>query len=140
MIEDRGPVLGAHVGALPVERRRIVQGEKHVEQIAEGNHRGIEGDLHHLGVTGRAGADLFVVGIGRGAAGVARFDFGHTLEKFESGFEAPEAAAGEGGQFGRTIHVSLLFPHCKQAFCGGVIYCRLIVQRAWESANDGGEF
>src|SRR5437867_4001617 len=58
--EDRGAVLSPGVGALPVQRRWIDEGEEHVEQVAVRDHRGVEGDLHGLGMTRRSGADALI--------------------------------------------------------------------------------
>ncbi len=60
---------------------------------------GVEVDVDGFGMGGAAGGDLFVGGAGFGAVGVAGEDFADAVEFFEGAFHAPEAAAGEGGDF-----------------------------------------
>src|SRR5215472_2550074 len=60
MPEDRGPVLGADVVALPHALGRVVRLPEHLEQIAVGDVLGVEHHPDRLGVTGAAGADFLV--------------------------------------------------------------------------------
>ncbi len=99
MIEDGRAILGAEIRPLAVARRRVVDAEEHVEHFAVADRGRVEGDLYDLCVSGGAGAYLLVGRVDRRAARVARFDLGHTAELLEHGFQAPEAAAAEGGQF-----------------------------------------
>ncbi len=64
VIKDHRAILRAGVGALAIERCRIVNVEEDIEQFAEREDGGIEDDLHYLGVSGGAGADLLVSRIG----------------------------------------------------------------------------
>src|SRR5262245_13793064 len=68
MIEDRGAILGADVGTLPVQSRRIVYGEEDIEQVLEGDYLRIERDLHNLGVAGFPGANILISRVGYLAA------------------------------------------------------------------------
>ena len=86
-----------------VERGRVVEGEEHLEQLAVGDDCGIEGDLHDLRVPRRAGAHRFVARMGHVPARVARRHARDAPQLLEHGLEAPEAAAGEGGEFHTTI-------------------------------------
>src|SRR2546430_15990278 len=99
MVENRRAVLRAHVAALTVQCRRIVNREEHVQQLVERYDGGIEADLHDLGVTGGAGAHVLVRRVGHMAPRVAGLDLLDALQLLERGFEAPEAAAGERGDF-----------------------------------------
>ena len=90
------------VVALPVFRRRVVNREKHREQVAKRQHRGVERHAHDLGMSGSPGAHVVVGGIGVAPAGVARFDRPHAGELVEHRFQAPEAAAAEDGRFLRA--------------------------------------
>src|SRR5208283_3378053 len=109
--EDGRAVLGALIGALPVQRGRVVNDEKDLQQLAERDHVRVEGDLHHLRVPSRAAADLAVTGVGHAAAGVAGFDLAHAAQLLEHRFQAPEAAPGKGRDFGTRLfwaHGSIL--------------------------------
>ncbi len=97
--EDGGAVLGADVGALAVEGGGIVDREEDLKDVFEGDAGGIEGELDDLGVARGAGADGLVGGMGIVAAGVAGDDVRDASELIEDAFEAPEAAASEGGGF-----------------------------------------
>src|SRR5690606_32548854 len=90
MIEDRGAVLRADVGALAVQRRGVVDREEDAQQVAVGELVRVELDLHDLRVAGRAGADLLVRRVGHVAAGVAGLHAQHATQIEENGFEAPE--------------------------------------------------
>src|SRR2546421_1706134 len=99
MVENRRAVLRAHVAALTVQRRRVVNREEHVQQLVERHDGGIEADLHDLGVTGGAGAHVLVRRVGHTTPRIAGLDLLHALQLLERGFEAPEAPAGEGRDF-----------------------------------------
>ena len=99
--EDGGAVLGAHVVALAVEGGGVVNGEEDVQDIGVGDLRGVEGDAHDFRVTSAAGTHLLVGGIDVGTAGVTGDDIGDAGDLVEDGFEAPEASAGEDGDFKR---------------------------------------
>src|SRR5205823_2627564 len=73
-----------------------------LEQLAVGDDCGIEGDLHDLGVSRRAGADRFVARMGHMPARVARGHTGDATQLLEHGLEAPETAAGERREFHTT--------------------------------------
>ena len=99
-VEDGRAVAGADVVALAVLRRRIVDLEEELEEVAEAHLVGIEDDLDGLGV----GAVLAVGGVGDVAARVAdpgRDDAGHLADEV---LHAPEAAAGEDGGLGLVAH------------------------------------
>src|ERR1700694_49759 len=103
MIEDRRAILCPHVATLRVEGSRIVESEEHPEQVAITDDRGIEGDLHDLGVAGRAGAHGLIARIGDVAAGVARLDLADAPQLLEDRLEAPEAAAGESSELHQGV-------------------------------------
>jgi hypothetical protein len=98
--EDRRAVLRAHIRSLPVELGRVVNGEKHLEQVAVADLVGVVLDLDDLGMACVAGTDLSVRRIGHVAAGVAgdsRLDTGELLER---GLDTPETAATERRRLG----------------------------------------
>jgi hypothetical protein len=68
-----------------------------IEQHVVGQARGIELDLHRLGVAGVAVMDLIVAGGGGIAADVADLGGDHAVDAAEQLLHAPEAAAGEDG-------------------------------------------
>ena len=93
--------------SLAVERRRVVEGEEELEQLAVGDHGRVERDLDHLGVAGPAGAHLLVGGIRRAPPAYPDTTRSTLPELLEDGFETPEAAAPEGGDFTYTCHGTL---------------------------------
>src|SRR5689334_125280 len=98
--EDRRTVLSAHVVALAVRRRGIVDGEEDAEQLLVGDLRRIEGDANDLRVARGAAAYFLVRGIGRLAPHVAGLDGFHALQLVVDGLQAPEAAPGQGRGLG----------------------------------------
>src|SRR5208282_3676426 len=61
-IEDRGPILSSRIRALSIQLGRIVGDEKeYLQQVVVRDLRRIVSDLHRLGMSGRSGADGFVV-------------------------------------------------------------------------------
>src|SRR4051794_39338489 len=90
-VEDRRAVAPAHVVALTVPRRRVVDLEEELQQLPERNHFGIEDDLYRLGVL----TVISVRGVGSVAAGVPDPAGEHSLALAQQVLGAPEAAAGE---------------------------------------------
>src|SRR5438067_860430 len=115
VVEDGRAVLGAHVPALAVERGRIVNREKDVEQVVERHDGGVEGDLHDLGVARGAGADVLVRRVRHAPPGVARLNLLDTLQVLEGGFQTPEAPAGEGCHFALR-HPHIPFPRSYESY------------------------
>ena len=70
MVEDRGPVLRPDIPALAVQRRRVVDCEEDIEQIAKGDPFRIVGDLDDLRVACRATAHLLIRRVRHLATGV----------------------------------------------------------------------
>ena len=95
--EDGRAVLRAHVSALAVERGRVVNGEEDVQDVFEGDHTRVKGDLDHLGMSGGTAAHLFVGGIWTSSARVARDHVRDALDLVKDRLEAPEASAREDG-------------------------------------------
>ena len=103
--KDGRTVLGAHVSALTVEGSGVVDGEEDVQQVSVGDDGGVEGDPDGLGVTGDAGADELIRGVGPAPAAVAGDDVGNAADLAKDGFETPEAAAGKDGLLkGLCVH------------------------------------
>jgi len=99
VIEDGGTVLCAHVLTLPVQCRRVVDGEENLEDFPIGNLVSIEGQLNRLRVVGAIGADLLVGRIDRGAARVAGSYIFNPIHLLKDGLQAPEAPASKRGDF-----------------------------------------
>src|SRR5690606_1929457 len=114
MEEDGGAVLGALIGALPVEGGGVVNGEEHGEQVPVADHRRVKGDLYHLRVAGVPLADGTVGRIGALAPGVAGLHRLHAPELLEGRFEAPEAAARQGGELGTVRSHVLRYRTCRK--------------------------
>src|SRR6476661_3931293 len=98
--EDRGPVTRANVVALPVHRRRIVNLEEELEQVAIRELVGIKDDLDRLGVT----LVVVVGGVRNVAARVADARRGHTRKLADEVLHPPETASGEDCGFTRLCH------------------------------------
>ena len=79
-MEDGGAILRADIGTLAVQRRRVVNGEEDVEEIAIGDDARVEGDLHRFGVPRLAAAYLLVGGIRHAAADVSGNDALHASQ------------------------------------------------------------
>src|SRR6185437_15724822 len=110
-IEDRGAVLAANVRTLAVDRRGVVILPEHLQQSVETHLRGIELDLHHLGVAGAVGTDLLVGRVVGHAARVAHGggdDAGHLPE---CRLGSPEAAHGKDG----LVHAAYFKPPWRQS-------------------------
>src|SRR5438067_4272970 len=99
-VEDGGAIAGADVVALPVPRRRVVDLEEELEEVAEAQLVGIEDDLDGLGVR----AVVAIGGIGDVAAAVADPGRDHTGPLADEVLHAPEAASGEDGGLGLVGH------------------------------------
>jgi hypothetical protein len=81
------------------------------ENFAKRNHRRVERHAHHFGMPGVAIANLLVCRIDSFAAGIAGLDRVHALQAVEHRFDAPEAAAAQGCDFGAGRR--LRGRHCK---------------------------
>ena len=68
VIEDRRALLRPRVGSLTVERGWVVDGKEHVQDVLVSNDLRVEFDLHYFGMSGPAGADIAVAGVGYAAA------------------------------------------------------------------------
>ncbi len=102
LIKDHRAILSAAVGALKIEFGRVMcDGEKHVQKLLVRDFGRIEGHLDRLGVAGRAGADVFVVGSLFFAARVSGNYVGYAFDVFIHALDAPKTAAGENGGLGR---------------------------------------
>src|SRR3984957_16456260 len=85
-IKDFRAVLGAFIGALTVQFRRIVSHRKiDFQQLTEGNYRRIESHLNGLRGTRGAGAYNLIVRVGPSAARRAREGVGNPFESVEDG-------------------------------------------------------
>jgi hypothetical protein len=74
-----------------------VNREEYFQDFAVGNFLWIKGYLDDFGVTGSAGADLFIRGIVNRSARVSDDDIFDSSQVFIDWFQTPEAAAAQGG-------------------------------------------
>src|SRR4051794_35208139 len=113
---DRRAVARADVVALAIPRRRVVDLEEELEDVAVGDLLGVEDDLDRLGVR----AVLAVGRVGDVAAGVSdtRRDDARTLA--QQVLHPPEAAARQDRLLGRPSHRSLLAPADRAGRAGTV--------------------
>ena len=105
MIKDGRAVLRAGVRALPVQGGGIVNREEDFEDFAERHHLRIKSHLHDFGVACGARADLTISRVRYTAAAIAGNDAVDAAQIFEDGFQTPEAAAGERGDFFAVLHI-----------------------------------
>jgi hypothetical protein len=99
-IEDRRPVAGADVVALPVPRGRVVDLEEELQQVTEGELVRVEDDLDGLGVA----AVVPVRRVRHVAARVTHPGRDHAGELADQVLHPPEAASGEDGLLGVLGH------------------------------------
>src|SRR3954469_3144563 len=103
MKEDRRPVLRADVWPLPVERGRVVHRPKCVEKFVITHTRRIECHLYHLGMAGRAGANVVIGRIFELASQVAGNCVEHSRDLAESLLHTPEAARAKCSFFSHSV-------------------------------------
>jgi hypothetical protein len=97
VVEDGRPVLRAHVRALAVQGRRVVDREEHRQEILERHAVGIVLHLNNLGMAGVPPTDRFVGRVLDVATGVAGGRGLDTHQFVERGLDTPETAAAERG-------------------------------------------
>ncbi len=97
LAENDRPILRTDIVALPIARRRVVEGEEHAQQVAKIEHGRIERQPHDLGMARVAAADLFIRRVGGFAAGVAGFHGPDAVQFAKHRVETPEAAAAQDG-------------------------------------------
>src|SRR5690606_16075722 len=93
MVEDSRTVLRPNVVALTVQRRRVVDGEEHIQQVAVADHARIERYLHRLGMSGITGAYRPVSRIGDVTARIAGNHVLDALQLVVDRFQTPETTA-----------------------------------------------
>src|SRR5437016_2884779 len=99
MVENSRTILRAGISALPVERRRIMDGEKNFQEFSERDGLRIESNLNRLGMSGGFVTDLTIRWMWQVAARVTGLDLFHSAQVNKHCFETPEASSGEGGYF-----------------------------------------
>src|SRR5215813_8326225 len=122
VIEDRGAILRADIGALTIQSRRIVDRKEDFEQFLERDHLRIELDLHDLGVACFSRAYLFIRRIGHSAARIARNDFLDAAQIVVDRFQAPETSPRQCRDFILPGRVHLFFP----SFCRALGICGVL--------------
>jgi hypothetical protein len=71
MIKDHRAVLAADIGTLPIQGCRVMDREEDLKECLEVDPGVVEADLDHLGMAGRARADLLVGRLRAGASGIS---------------------------------------------------------------------
>src|SRR5258708_9182209 len=99
MRENRRAVLLAEVRSLAVHLCRIVQMPEGVDKRFVLHFFRIEFDLHHFGVAGLVGADIFVSWIFGVAVAVAYQRVHDSWNLAELYFDSPETAGGKCSKF-----------------------------------------
>lgn len=99
MVENDGAVLRAAIVTLPIQSGGIMRVPEKIDDFLVADLGRFEFDLHDLGVAGGFAAHFFICRIFLGSAGVAADALEHAWNEFVLGFNAPEAAASDGGEF-----------------------------------------
>src|SRR5580658_6807786 len=97
VVKNHRAVLRADVGPLAVRRGGVVARPEKLVQLFVARFLGIELDMHGLGVTGAAGANVFVSRTFKRPAHVTDGGFAHAGEPAESSLDAPKTASAERG-------------------------------------------
>src|ERR1700681_3690721 len=105
MEKNRGAVLRTKVRALAIYLRGIVSLPEHIEQLFERHFSGIKGDLHHFGVPGFVGADIFICRIDGVAVRISYGGINYAENLAKRLFYSPEASSTKGCNF---VHFTLL--------------------------------
>ena len=95
MVKNDGTILGADVGPLPIQRRRIVIRPKNIQKVLVADLRRIEFNFHNFGVTSFIRANVFVTRILFRSARIADACRSYAFQ-FPKGFlHAPKTARSE---------------------------------------------
>src|ERR1700674_2819247 len=107
MEKNRGAVLRTKVRALAIYLRGIVSLPEHIEQLFERHFSGIKGDLHHFGMPGLVGADIFICWVDGVAVRIAHCGIDYARNLAKRFFDSPEASSTKGCNF---VHFTLRGP------------------------------
>lgn len=94
-IENHRPVLRSHVIALAIERGRIMDREKNVQNFTVAYPAGIKGDTDNFNVPGIAVAHLAIGGIINMTSHITRLNRRDALHAVEHRLQAPETSAAQ---------------------------------------------
>ncbi len=108
LIKNGGPVLRAHIRALPINLRGIVDFKEQLGEFLVGNLGRIIRHAHGFGVARASRAHVLVGGVGRASAGVAGLGIADARHGLKGILHAPEAAPGEDRFLGALALLALL--------------------------------
>src|SRR5690606_6108335 len=123
-IHDQRAVLRAHVIALAVALGRIVVFPEYLQKSFIADARAVVDNAHHLGMTSRAGTNLFVAGIFGMASGKADLSQPDSLLLPEQPFDTPVTAHAKNRLVKTFWHFSIQRP-AKDPVKGGSHGCVL---------------
>src|SRR5580704_17060602 len=106
MEENRGAVLRTEIGPLPVLLRRVVHLPKGVQQLLVTYLGGVEGNLHHLGVSRFDGAYVFVGRVSSVATAVSDGRVNDPSTAAEPRLNPPKASCAKRSDLGHTMLLS----------------------------------
>jgi hypothetical protein len=122
MVKDHGTILLSNIGALPIQRRRIVIRPKNIKQLVVTDLRWIEFHFHHFGVAGFVRANIFIGWIILRSARVPSRCRDNAVQFSKCLFHTPETACAKGcllrfhtghdGTIVRGAQPSLAVPFC----------------------------
>ena len=96
---DRRAILSAGIIPLAVECGRVVEVPEPGKDLLVGDFLGVENDVHHLGMTRVAIADVLVARVSQRATHVARCGGVDAVKLLISRFDTPETTRAQCGGF-----------------------------------------
>jgi Sulfotransferase family len=123
---DHGAVLLSNIGALPIQRRRIVIRPENIKQLVVIDLRWIEFHFHHFGVAGFVRANIFIGWIILRSTSIPNRCGDHAVQFSERLFHTPETACAKGCLLGfHTRHDGTIVRGAQPSFA--VPFCCLTV-------------
>src|SRR6516162_2671253 len=94
-VQNDGPIRGAHVRTLPIQRGWVMRMKEFPKQIRIGHYGGIKFHLNHLCMTSSFRANLFVGRILCGSPSVTGDHRLYPINQLELGIETPKTATAK---------------------------------------------
>jgi hypothetical protein len=121
VIKNHGTILVADIGALAIQRSRIVIRPEDIEELIVADDRGIELNPHHFSVPGPVSAHIFVGWIFLRAARVTDGCIRHTSSGPEGRFNAPKTTGAKCRFFCRHVFTMKREERGRKCRCGSPV-------------------